>query len=215
MRPAQARDDWVEMCRRRLQQRPPQAQEARADERDPPQEPTAALVARRGRSGSGGQARDSPAPQRQAVDARMGGRTATIRAQWEAQWECAGDPSVPCLRPLFRPQRTLCLEGLEVLPPPSTRAATALAQASACVRPHRRTRAGWLPGRGEPATTGARWPLSWSPPRWGQTVTGPQRDEGSVETVDQRFLARCVLACGMGERTAGDLGVAGREPCSA
>ena len=211
---AQVLDDLVEMFLRRLQKLHQQAQEALADYRDQHQEQTDALVALLGRIVSGWQASETPEQQRQAVDALIGGRTETILAQCEAHLEFAGNNYLPFLRPLFRPHRKLFLDVLEFLHPTSTSADTALEQAITFVRQHRRTRAGRLPVHGEHDTPGARLPLSWIPQRWWKAVTGQQRHEGPVETVDHRFLERCVLSCVMVELKSGDLCVAGSEQCS-
>jgi hypothetical protein len=87
VRTAQVLEDWGEMCLRRLPPRPRQAQEALAAYRDQPQEQPDALVARRGPMVSGWQARAPPAQQRQAVDARSGGRPEPILAPCEAHVE--------------------------------------------------------------------------------------------------------------------------------
>jgi hypothetical protein len=214
VRTAHAMDDVGEMFLRRLQKRPPQAQEALADSRDQHQEQTETRVALLGHMVSGWQARETPEQQPQAVDALIGGQTDPILAQCEAHLAYAGNNSLPCLRPLCRPHRTLCLDVLECFHPTSTSADTALHQAIACVAHHRRTRAARLPVRGEHDPTTARLALAWIPQRWWKAVTGQQRHAGPAETVDHRSLELCVLSWVIVERTSGDLWVAGSEPCS-
>jgi Tn3 transposase DDE domain len=84
----------------------------------------------------------------------------------------------------------------------------------AFVQHHRRARAARLPVRGTHDNPAERLSLTWIPQRWWKVVTGQQRHEGPVETVDHRSLELCMLSCVMIELKSGDLCVAGSEQYS-
>jgi len=60
----------------------------------------------------------------------------------------------------------------------------------------------------------ARLDLSWVPQRWWKAVTGRHWRDGTVVTVERRYVAMCVVSCVMIELKSGDLCIAGSEQFS-
>jgi TnpA family transposase len=209
LRTAQALDDLAEMFIRRLQKLHNQGQKALEDYRDQHQEQTEALITFLSQMMSDWQASDIPEQRLAAMDTRIGTKADMIRAQCEAYLGYAGNNYLPFLWPLFTPQRKTCLDVLAFLHPASTSTDRALEQAIAFVLGHRRTRMARLPvvtPAGEPALD-----LAWIPEGWWKAVTGRQRRDMPVLTVDRRYLELCVLSCAMIELKSGDLCIAGSE----
>lgn len=211
---AHALDDLAELFIRRLQKRHQQANDALAEYRRQHQEQADTLIALLGQIVRDWHASTTPAQRLQAVDALIGTEADTIRAQCDTHLGYAGNHYLPFLVPLFTPHRTLLVDILAFLRPPSTRADTALEQAITVVLRHRDGRAPRLLIVGNDHGSDCALDVSWIPPRWWKAVTGRLRRDVPVVTGDRRDRELCVRSGAMLELKSGDLCVAGREPFS-
>jgi hypothetical protein len=211
VRTAQALDDLTEMFIRRIQKLHHQGNEALAEYRLQHHERTDALIALLGQIVSGWQADEPPEQRFKTIDTLIGHDAETIREQCEAHMGYAGNNYLPFLPALFRNHRKLCLDVIEFLHPTSTSADTALEHAIAFVVRHRHAHTARLPHTEKSQDIENTLDLSWVPPHWWQAVTGRNRRDVPIVSVDRKYLELCVLSCAMGELKSGDLCIAGSE----
>jgi TnpA family transposase len=211
VRTAQALDDLADMLIRRMQKLHHQGNEALAEYRRQHQEQTDALIALLGQIVTGWQDSETPEQRLTMIDTLLSEDAEAIREQCEVHMGYADNNYLPFLLPLFRNHRQLCLDMIEFLHPISTSTDRALEHAMAFVLRHRHARVERLPVTGSDQRPEETLDVSWVPPRWWKAVTGRNRRDVPILSVDRKYLELCVLSCAMGELKSGDLCIAGSE----
>lgn len=211
-RTAQALDDVATIVMHRVSRLHQRAQEALDAYRQDHQTQVDTLIALLGEIADYWHRSDTPQARLQALEGLIGAKAEVIGQQCHTYLGFAGNNYLPFLLPFYRSQRRLCFEALALLQPQSTSSDNTLEQALQFLLQHRRVRAERLAvARKTQGTLESTLDLSWIPPRWWNAVTGLNRRDVLVETVDRRYLELCLFSCVVMELKSGDLYIAGSE----
>jgi TnpA family transposase len=211
-RTAQALDDLGEMFIRRISKLHQRADEALQNYRLGHQAQTDELIALLANLLDGWRQAETWDERLRRLNALIGDNADALCERCEVYLSYAGNNYLPFLPRLYKSQRGLYVEALALLQPTSTSTDKALEHAIAFLLQQRMARAQRLSVMCKVSgAVESRLDLSWVPQRWWKAVTGLNRRDVIVETVDRRYFELCVLSCVMLELKSGDLFIAGAE----
>jgi TnpA family transposase len=211
-RTAQALDDLAEMFVRRISKLHQRADEALQNYRLGHQAQTDELIALLANLLDGWRQAETWDERLRRLNALIGDNADALRERCDVYLSYAGNNYLPFLPRLYKSQRGLYVEALALLQPTSTSTDKALEQAIAFLLQQRTARAQRLSVTCKVRdAVESRLDLSWVPQRWWKAVTGLNRRDVIVETVDRRYFELCVFSCVMLELKSGDLFIAGSE----
>jgi len=151
--------------------------------------------------------------QMEAIQDILGSDAEKIAGECTAYLGYAGNNYLPFLPKFYRSRRRNFLEFLTVLRPKSTSSDKALEKSIKFLIEHRNRRAERLDITVE--NRGIDGPkvldLSWVPHKWWRMVTGSNRRDDQVDSVDRRYFEICLFSCVMLELKSGDLYIEGSE----